>query len=301
MNGLPPPVASTPFRCSLAADARGDSMVATAPAAQRWVLVEHPGPWPVEAVEALGNTGRDLAARAADEQARVSLVRRPGRSLAPSEVLRYAVAELRPGREGLRWSTAADAAAVAAADWTVEAGQGEPLALVCAHGRHDVCCAVRGRPVAAALERRWPGRVWECSHLGGDRFAATLVLLPHGLYYGRVDPASGDAVLQRYELGHVEPGLLRGRSGLPRLGQAAQALARDAVPQRTGLDDLLPVQVRPLADGVAEVLLAGSPPLRVVLRERRVPLGSPATCRSSVAGVGHEYDLLTLEPAPPAN
>jgi len=26
----------------------------------------------------------------------------------------------------------------------------QPLYLVCTHGTHDVCCAVRGRPVAAA-------------------------------------------------------------------------------------------------------------------------------------------------------
>jgi hypothetical protein len=273
-------------------------MVATAPSAQRWLLVEHPGPWPVEAVDALGDAGRAIQQRATAEQARVSLVRRPGRALSSPDVLRFAVADLRPGREGLRWSTATDAAALASADWQVEPGEGEPVALVCAHGRHDVCCAVRGRPVAAALEQRWPGRVWECSHLGGDRFAATLVLLPHGLYYGRVDPLQGHAVLERYEQRQVMPALLRGRSSLPRLGQAAQALARDAGQHRSGIDDLLPRQVRHLADDVVEVLLAGSPVLRVVLRERRVPLGSPATCRSATAGVGHEYDLLSLEPAP---
>ena len=48
----------------------------------------------------------------------------------------------------------------------------EPMLLVCTHGVHDTCCAVRGRPVAAALARRWPEATWECSHVGGDRFAA---------------------------------------------------------------------------------------------------------------------------------
>jgi hypothetical protein len=32
----------------------------------------------------------------------------------------------------------------------------------------------------------------------------------------------------------------------------------------------------------------------VVLRERHVPLGTPATCRSSTPAVGHEYEVLSV-------
>jgi hypothetical protein len=207
--------------------------------------------------------------------------------------VRYAVADLRPGREGLRWAQAASVEAIATGDWTVRAGEGDPVALVCVHGRHDVCCAMRGRPVAAALEQRWPGRVWECSHLGGDRFAATLVLLPHGLYYGRVDGPSGAAILAAYDRGEVEPTHLRGRTSLPRLAQAAQAAARDAGQLGPPLDAGLPRAVRDLGDGLVEVALA-DPDLRVVLREHTVPLDTPATCRSTVPAVGHEYELVHL-------
>ena len=63
-----------------------------------------------------------------------------------------------------------------------------PILLVCTHGVHDTCCALRGRPVAAALAARWPGQVWECSHVGGDRFAPNVVVLPDGFYYGNLDP-----------------------------------------------------------------------------------------------------------------
>ena len=31
------------------------------------------------------------------------------------------------------------------------------------------------------------------SHIGGDRFAANLLVLPHGLYFGRLDPAAARA------------------------------------------------------------------------------------------------------------
>ena len=60
---------------------------------------------------------------------------------------------------------------------------------VCTHGRHDACCAERGRPVAAALAAAHPEQTWEVSHIGGDRFAANVLVLPDGLYYGRVSAA----------------------------------------------------------------------------------------------------------------
>ena len=65
-----------------------------------------------------------------------------------------------------------------------------PLYGVCTHGRHDACCAERGRPVCAALSELRPEQTWEVSHIGGDRFAANLVVLPEGLYYGHVEPES---------------------------------------------------------------------------------------------------------------
>ncbi|MDP9392751.1 MAG: hypothetical protein M3Q27_00150 [Actinomycetota bacterium] len=53
-----------------------------------------------------------------------------------------------------------------------------------------MCCAVSGRPLAAALTAAYGDRVWECTHLGGDRFAGNVAVLPHGYLYGRVSPAA---------------------------------------------------------------------------------------------------------------
>jgi hypothetical protein len=284
------------FRCSLAASARGDSMIATAPPARAWLLLERPGPWPVDALDLFdAPLAHAIAHRAAQHQARVALIRRPGRS-DPGGSLRWAYADCRPGHEGIRWGEVAETAEVLDAAWTADPG-GEPVALVCAHSRHDVCCALRGRPVAAALTGCWPDRVWECSHLGGDRFAATMVLLPHGLVYGRVTPDNGADLLRRYDAGHVVPDLLRGRTVLRRHEQAAQALAWQDGHPATGLADLQPVASRWLGADTIAVTLAGSPAVTVVLRERQVPLGGPATCRSTHPAVGHEYDLLELRAA----
>ena len=77
-----------PDRCSVQALVRGDSGVATASPAQRWLLVEQPGPW---GVDALIQSRFDpavaprLAHRARVEGVRVLLVRRPGDRLVDSQ------------------------------------------------------------------------------------------------------------------------------------------------------------------------------------------------------------------------
>ena len=76
------------------------------------------------------------------------------------------------------------------------AAAAEPVLLVCTNGRRDVCCAVRGRPVALEAARRRPGAVWESSHTGGHRFAPTGVLLPHGVTLARLDAALCAEVLE---------------------------------------------------------------------------------------------------------
>jgi hypothetical protein len=112
-----------------------------------------------------------------------------------------------------------------------------PLFLVCTHGRHDACCALRGRPLAQALHHARPDRVWETTHLGGDRFAANLLVLPTGELYGRVPSLAAAGLADRVDAGEVVPGLLRGRIGLPPIAQAALAYAHDrlAIVDRTAL------------------------------------------------------------------
>ena len=98
-----------------------------------------------------------------------------------------------------------------------------PAYLVCAHSKHDTCCALRGRPVAAALADQRPGHVWECSHVGGERFAANVLVLPLGMMYGRVLPFAAAEFAAAADEGRVIDALLRGRIGLMPVVQAALA------------------------------------------------------------------------------
>jgi hypothetical protein len=117
-----------------------------------------------------------------------------------------------------------------------------PLVLVCTNGRRDVCCAVRGRPVAVEAAAARPGRVWEASHTGGHRFAPTGVLLPHGQTLARLDTALAVAAVDAADADRLPTGLLgpahdRGRSALDPDAQAAEAHVR-AVTGETGLSAL---------------------------------------------------------------
>ncbi len=202
-------------------------MLGTAFPAARVLMIEQPGPWGREGLR----TSRfdravadKLEQRAAEAGARVQVIRRPGRSPVAGE-RHWMLADCRDGRESLRVGTfAVDAELLdLPLDGTAGAPDTEPVYLVCAHSKHDTCCALRGRPVAAALERERPGRVWECSHVGGDRFAANVLVLPAGLLYGRVLPFAAPEFAAAAEGDEVIGALLRGRVGLPPAAQAALA------------------------------------------------------------------------------
>jgi hypothetical protein len=229
-------------RCSVRALARGDSMVATASLATRWVLIEQPGPW---GREALSSSRFDplvaplLARRSRTENVRMLLVRRPGERLGDSG-RRWAYVDSRPGREGLWWSVRGTDADLLDAPWDGSVGEPAtgPTYLVCTHGGHDACCALRGRPLARSLPAPGPADVWECSHLGGDRFAPNVVVLPHGYYYGQL-PGDGAELVAAHTAGQVALPWLRGRAGFPPAVQAAHQLARSEL-GLLGVDDLPP-------------------------------------------------------------
>lgn len=220
----------TPFRCAAAARDRLDPIVGTAPPARQWLLLEHPGPWPVDAVAGSGiapDVLAELTATARRTGTRVLLVRRPGRTPSPDR-RRWILVGLDRATVAGTWAVDVDLRAAVRALLASPAPVTEPvepILLVCAHGVHDVCCAVRGRPVAAALADRWPNEVWECSHVGGCRFAPNLVLLPDGFYYGDLDPESALATVEAHRTGTVATPYLRGTARYPPAAQAAVAAA----------------------------------------------------------------------------
>jgi hypothetical protein len=173
----------------------------------------------------------------ARERTRLVFVRRPERRKHPELVAYFAESLQRQERvRRLAFESYEDLRAVD----LLTAGEPieHPVFLVCTHGKHDPCCARKGRPLfealAEQLEQEW---VWQVTHIGGDRFAGNLVCLPEGLYYGRVAREDAVGVLDAHFEGRIELAHYRGRSSWPFAAQAAER----AIREETGLlafDDL---------------------------------------------------------------
>jgi hypothetical protein len=261
-------------RCALRAQLRGDPLLGTAFPARRLLLVEQPGPWGRAGLRESRfdhNVARALEDRAVSQGVRVLTIRRPGRT--PRGVIRrWAIADCAPGRESLRWGRFTQDAELLELPLGGSEGQVDdrPTYLVCTHSKHDVCCALRGRPVAAALGVERPGRVWECSHVGGERFAANVLVLPAGLLYGRVLPFAAPEFVEASDAGEVVGALLRGRVGLPSVAQAALAYAYEHLAIRRA-DALRVVAVGQVSDGVGVVRIAAPHlPVDVTVRVEKV-------------------------------
>lgn len=253
-----------PQACS--ALASHEPLAGTAPFARAWLVVEHPGPWgrdalrdsgvPPRVVEHIGNAQRDapvrfLAARSIGHDRRGTQA--PARRRVWLAVCGFDECETRTTvihdwDELLDWNL-------------TRMGQGnlprvgdpltESVEFVCTHSRRDACCAILGRELIASVPDHRRSRVWECSHLGGHRFAATSLFLPSGRLYGRLSAANRDHFDHGGEPG---PEQMRGSSYLPAPLQAAECAART--------DGLLPssaaVQVLELESSGSAVLAAVS-------------------------------------------
>ncbi|NMN96189.1 sucrase ferredoxin [Antrihabitans stalactiti] len=231
--------------CS-AASAIDEPLPGTAANVTSWLCVEHPGAWGRDVLgdSVLGvELSAELAARTAAAGVRLMLIRRPGRTYLsrPRTVL---LANSVPGNtwceqvaiDELDELLDIDLSRLSGAAPGIGAAVEGPVVLVCAHGKRDQCCALFGRPIAARLAATFPDVVWECSHTGGHRFAPSMIVLPTGYTYGRLDGDRSETVVAAALAGRVSSDGLRGRSSYGAAAQAAEVAVREQVD--AGVDDL---------------------------------------------------------------
>ncbi|GAA1010217.1 MULTISPECIES: sucrase ferredoxin [Streptomyces] len=304
--------------CSTASRQLDEPLAATAPAATTWLLLEQPGPWGGKALTSSHldpAVGRALERAARGTGVRVALIRRPGhhpdrRTASARQV--YA-AHTVPGNTWLHSAMTAapeqlldlDLAALGQGDpHTFDATlqgaphTGDPLTLVCTNGKRDRCCALLGRPLAAELASSGVHGVWEITHLGGHRFAPTVLVLPYGYAYGRAEAHTVKEVLHGVREDRVVLEGCRGRTSWERPGQAAELAVRQAVGEYRA--DALGV-VR--TDGAAprwEVTVAHADGRRwqVTVAQETARTPRPESCGASVLGEpAHMVVVAVREPA----
>ncbi|MFT4265185.1 MAG: sucrase ferredoxin [Nocardioides sp.] len=240
MSPEPTSVGEAPFRCAAASLERADPIAGSAANVRTWLLLEHAGPWGSDALldaRLPEGLGRALKQRARSARAKALLIRRHRARADASAPVRVFAAYADPvsprlesgvladPREALEVDLAALRAGGSSGLDPVE-GPDRDLFCVCTNGRHDICCAERGRPIAEALAEAFPEQTWEVSHIGGDRFAGNMVVLPHGLYYGHLDPASALGVAEAQRRGELVLDHLRGRASYVMPVQAAESFLR---------------------------------------------------------------------------
>jgi hypothetical protein len=217
------------FFCSESARLRSDPIAGTASHGVVWVLIEYRGGWPLNGFEGLDlepETKAIVLSAAKAARARVLLVRRPGPRRREGQSHWAVLHHQESGEYRQRWGTwdkDEDLAEIATALSLPGTLGHPPVILVCTHSQHDQCCAVWGRPVGRALSERWPELVWECSHVGGDRFAGNVVVAPDGVYYGNLDAESSVATIEEHLAGRIHAEYLRGYTDLFPAQQAAVA------------------------------------------------------------------------------
>lgn len=278
-------------------------MHATGSRVTGWLLVEVRGAWGEDAVHdsALGAcVPADFEATMRRHGLRVLCIRSRRRSDAEGVRLFTCRAPL-PGERASLWTReVGDLGDVteAVANLVDPPGRGwdehaDPLVLVCTNGRHDQCCANLGRPLVRHLDStEWGAHTWESSHVGGDRFAPNLVVLPDSLYFGRADPPVAVHLLDRWKAGVLDLAHFRGRTSLSFEQQAAEHHVRQAL----GVDSVDAVVVTGRTDDGGHLVRVRDERLVVRLRRHDVTVDDPLTCRGRPGQTVPQFELLTITP-----
>jgi hypothetical protein len=289
---------------SLALD---EPLLGTASVVRRWILIERDGPWGANALQKNRfetETQLKIQQLGRVTGARMLLIRRHGKR--PQTGVRVMCSYTSPTQKWLEEFRLDSVDDLFDLDLTpLKRGAsvgGNPVNenrfFVCTHGKHDPCCAKYGHPVAVSLDREWPERTWEISHIGGDRFAGNVLVLPLGIYYGRVGPAEAVSLMGQLDRGQLSLDHYRGQSAFAFSVQAAEWWARKEH-QWLQLEDLSLVEHLKLegAESLTTFLTKSGKNVEVRLFVTQGP-SRKLTCRASRTGSPPRYQVRSVTVGP---
>ena len=288
------------FYCSVASRTNGETLYGTVANIRSWLLIEYPSVWRRDAIKdslllskRFKRHVRDL--ETAGDVERTLLIRQDHFLSGPIRCFFVNSCESAPY---ISRCDIGDYEELVSSLRNAERVDGVMYA-VCTHGRHDKCCAKFGLPVYCALRDRVGERAWQCSHVGGDRFAGNVVVFPHGLYYGRVTPDDVGEIVAASERGEVWLKGYRGRSCFRRPEQVAEYFVR-VESGRLAIDEFHPIDF--IRDGNrTRVRLQARSDESIHLVEfetKQSALSELLTCHSDELSAVPQYELVSYRLVP---
>jgi hypothetical protein len=221
--------------CSVLSRNSAEPLAGSAPFARHFVFITWPKKyWQYEALEAKGGFPQGLK-KWMKEQSEVNgkisirLVSRAGLSQDKVEIYiypeKYCYSNVLPSQiPAVLESYFRDGITAAFSPAPIE---GEQI-FICTHGRHDKCCAKFGQELADKMRyhvsrQKTAVEVWDSSHLGGHRFAATMIDFPTGRAYGHLSADELPNYLASRKAAQVYGRAYRGSVFLSGLEQVAEA------------------------------------------------------------------------------
>lgn len=218
--------AKRPVHCS---DISVEPLPGTAKTGSGYVLLEHPGPWSHDILDG-ATFSPELSARLRtvlkEAGLGLQLIRKPGRE--GRQVGRANLFLVFAGEEVIERLQVDSPEAIFDLDLSGPGRNGaetigHPMLLICTHGKRDVCCALKGRPLAAEVEPRFGAlQIWESSHTKGHRFAPSMLLMPWNYSYGRLNAEATTTLFRHALAGELFLPGNRGRGTLDARGQVAE-------------------------------------------------------------------------------
>ena len=213
--------------CSDLSRAAGEPLPGTGAHPARMLLLRWPkGSWDARIFAARGMTpALEAALDGVRADRRVQIVDRKGEAAGRHRLFLYP--------EGITQEVAtadlpAVVASVAEGDLAGWAPAPRPVMLVCTHGVKDRCCARHGFTAYRDMARSAKDvDVWESTHLGGCRLAASALSLPAMYKYGRLRAGDADGLLAAERDGRPWRPRWRGPTHLPPEAQAVAVAAAE--------------------------------------------------------------------------
>jgi len=169
--------------------------------------------------------------------------------------------------------------------------------LVCTHGSYDQCCGEKGLELFTHLSKHEKDfEVWQTTHLGGHRFAANILILPGGIYYGRINKENYEKIRNSYFNNNLEVNLLRGRCFYHPDVQAAEYYFRSEL-KYSSLSNLNLISCSTTAKGVVNVCFENknlNKVFEVLMEKDNKALQLFASCKDKDKKFITQYNLINI-------